>query len=74
MLSNETSIFMIFKIVYILITKEVFVICNHFVGNIESKNPNSPIVYIPTLFPDTYKMGSLNELQKNDIHNCYKTK
>jgi len=43
------------------------VVCSaHFVENIQSKNPNSP-AYIPTLFPNTYKKISFNEMQQYDI-------
>lgn len=50
------------------------VVCSaHFVGNIPSKNPNSP-AYIPTLFPNTYKKISINEMQQNDRHDRYKAK
>jgi len=45
----------------------------HFVGNIPSKNPNCP-AYIPTLFPNTYKKKSINEMQQYDRHNRYRAK
>lgn len=50
-----------------------FVCSAHFVGNIPSKNPNSP-AYIPTIFPEIYKKRSVNELQQNNRHDRYKAK
>lgn len=48
-----------------------FVCSAHFVGNNPSKNPYSP-AYIPTIFPDSYKKRSINELQQSNRYIRYK--